>query len=171
MSDLTSRLDAVHLHASAPAGGVHAELRGDSEITLYLSTGYYTEATESELGRRLEQLGKLLWAERIRAYRRLAEQPGSGVLLIDPDPHLSREDARFVVERGRLVATGASPDGHVTIEVRGMSDWKVTVRPGSLRVLDEDTFTRAVEIAAARMIEDQFMKNLQLKAQAYGEPA
>jgi hypothetical protein len=171
MSDLIDRLRALHLHASAPSGGVHAELLGDTEITVYLSTGFYRETTETEIARRLEQLGKLLWAQRMRAYREVAEVPGGGLLLADPDPDVDRRDARFVDERGSLVAQGFSPDGHVTIEVRGMSEWTVSLTPGTLRMLDEATFTRAVEIAAARMINDQFMKTLQLKAQVYGDPA
>ncbi|AEV83517.1 hypothetical protein ACWT_2924 [Actinoplanes sp. SE50] len=51
-----------------------------------------------------------------------------------------------------------------------MSTWRITIAEGTLRTLDEASFCHAAGIAAGRMIEDQAMRILQLKAQVYGEP-
>ncbi|HWS37671.1 MAG TPA: hypothetical protein VN408_33700 [Actinoplanes sp.] len=43
------------------------------------------------------------------------------------------------------------------------------ITAGTLRSLDENEFCTAVGAAAARMINDQNLKMLQLKARAFGE--
>ncbi|GIE88454.1 hypothetical protein [Actinoplanes regularis] len=170
MTALSDRLEDLHVHASAPGGGVHGELRGASGVLIYLSTGFYRQSTERELEHRLEQLGRLLWVNRTRLYRETVEQFGDGLRIEHPDPERDPADAAFVERRALLVARGTSPDGRVTIAVEGMTTWRVTISDNTLRTLDESSFTRAVEIAAGRMIDDQAMHILQLKAQVYGEP-
>ncbi len=170
MTALSDRLDELHVHASAPGGGVHGELRGASSVLICLSTGFYRQGIERELEHRLEQLGRLLWVSRTRLYQETVEQYGDGLRIEHPDPERNPADAAFVERRALLVARGASPDGRITVAVEGMTTWRVTIADSTLRTLDESSFTRAVEIAAGRMIDDHAMHILQLKAQVYGEP-
>lgn len=161
MTAFADRLDAMVVSASAPGGGVHGELRG-SRAGVYFSSGYYEQASEQELAGRLEQLARLLWAERTRFYRQAVQDAG-GWIADDDTPD-------FLEERTRLTATGASPDGRITVTVRGMTTWTVKIADGTLRALDESAFEQALAVAVARLTSDQNHKIAELRGRAYGGP-
>ncbi|GAA1618949.1 hypothetical protein [Actinoplanes couchii] len=142
------------------------DVEGRFDGVLGGSSGYYDSATESGLAGRLEQVARLLWAERTRFYQRALEDEGdwSG----DGTPQ-NDADHDFYEGREQLTATGTSPDGRITIAVQGMRTWNVSIAAGTLRSLDENAFGTAVGAAAARMINDQSLKMLQLKARTFGE--
>lgn len=165
MTAFTDRLDAMVVAASAPGGGVHGELRG-SQLSIYFSAGFYDRTDENDLARRLEQLARLLWAERTR-YCRQAVQDAGGWPVSRPEDD---DDRTFEEERERLTATGESPDGRITVSVRGMTTWTVTIAPGTLRSLDEAAFGRTAAIVADRLMSDQSRQILRLRGRVYGGP-
>jgi hypothetical protein len=165
MTSLSDRLDTMVVQASAPGGGVHGELRG-SDLTIYFSSGFYAQTGETAMAGRLEQLARLLWAERTRLHRQAIEEAGGWV---NTRPE-NDEDVDFFDQRERLTATGHSADRQVSVTVRGMTSWTVTIAAGTLRSLSEAAFTQAVSIAAARLMTDQSQQIIALKGRVYGEP-
>jgi hypothetical protein len=165
MGEMADRIQAIHGHASAPGGGVHAEIRGYDGVEVYFSAGFYEQTGDRELEHRLEGLARLLWTARERAYREaiaeLSPYPG------DP-PAESDEDVRFYAERDELVATGRSDDDRITVSVRGMTQWRVRLAGDAVRALDERAFCAGVRQAALRLLADQAQQMMQLKGRVYG---
>jgi hypothetical protein len=164
MGEMADRIHAIHVHASAPGGGVHAEMRGYDGVEVYFSSGFYEQTDERELEHRLAGLARLLRTARERAYREAIAEfstyPG------DPPPE-SDEDVRFYEEREQLVATGRSDDDRITVSVRGMTQWRVRLAGDTVRALDERAFCAGVRQAALRMLADQAQQMIELKGRVY----
>jgi hypothetical protein len=165
MGAMADRIDAIHVHASAPAGGVHAELRGRDGLDVYFSSGFYRQTDERELEFRLTGVARLLWAEHERAYRQAV---ANFVLYPGDPPAESVADVQFYEERDSLLATGRSDDERISVSVRGMRDWQVRIAPGTVRTLDEATFLAGARQAAIRLLSDQARQMIQLKVRVYG---
>jgi hypothetical protein len=160
MGAMADRINGIHVHASAPGGGVHGELRGYAEVEIYFSSGFYGQTSERELERRLEGLARLLWTTRARAYRDVMTE--FTAFPDDPEPE-SDEDVRFYEERDQLLAVGRSDDDRIVVSVRGMQQWRVRLADDTLRALDERSFISCLRTAATRMINDQAQQMIQLK--------
>jgi hypothetical protein len=163
MGAMAERVDAIHVHASAPGGGVHGEVRGHNGVDIYLSSGYYDQANERQLERQLENVARLLWTARERALRdRMAEFDAY------PDESISSyEDERFHEERAQIVAVGRSDDDRIVISVRGMREWQVRLADGTLQALSERSFLAGLQVVASRLINDQLQQVNQLKVRVY----
>ncbi|GAA2372395.1 hypothetical protein [Dactylosporangium salmoneum] len=97
----------------AAAGGVAGELFGLERVRIAVRDA-------GNLERDLESLGRALWAAHARA---VLDAAG---LNAEPAPIGWRAE-RYVAQRGRITATGRSEDGSVTISVRGMRYWRVSI--------------------------------------------
>ncbi len=162
MGVLIDRLDGVVVHASAPGGGVHGEIRGRADIAVYFSSSFYGQVSESELERRLEQLARLLWAA--LAGRQKAIRAELGIHDIDDDPV---RDRVFAQERDRITAAGRSDDGRVSVAVEGMRRWRFVLADDTVRILSERDFLAGLRAAINRLIEHQAQQIMQLKGRVY----
>ncbi|WP_422771858.1 hypothetical protein ACN28C_01680 [Plantactinospora sp. WMMC1484] len=163
MGAMADRINAIHVHASAPGGGVHGEVRGHDGVEIYFSSGYYDQANERQLERQLEGLARLLWTARERAV-----QASMAAFNVYPDESISSyEDEKFHEERAQLLAVGRSDDDRITISVRGMQEWRVQVAAGTLEALSERSFLAGLQAAAHRLISDQLQQVNQLKVRVY----
>jgi hypothetical protein len=152
--------DEIHVYATAPGGGVHGEIRGRDTVEIYFSTGSYQHSSETELERRLEGLGRLLWAASERARRNLRPDVAHGARESD-------RDRRFLEERDALIAEGRSDDDRIVVTVRGMRQWRVRIADDTLRVLRERDFCAGVQVAASRLIASQLTQVIQLRGRIY----
>jgi hypothetical protein len=149
---MADRVEAIHVAASAPSGGVYGEVRGYNQLDIYFSSDFYERSGEAELARRLESLARLLWVEHRRAY----EAAVADFKLYPGDrPIESDDDERFLNERAELVATGSSNDGRISVSVRGMRDWHVGIADGTVAQLREAEFLAGLRQAADRMMAHQ----------------
>jgi hypothetical protein len=169
VGELADRVDTMVIRASTPDGGITAELRGRDQLSLSFSDGLYRLFDDdAELSRRLAIVANLLWVARTREYRRIyADVTGddsTGETLA-----ISERDIAWRTERDDLVATGRSTDGRVTVHFVGMRQWQVTIRPGTVRALDEQQFIRSAGEAAGALIRDQFSQLAALSHKHYGD--
>ncbi|AVT36670.1 hypothetical protein [Plantactinospora sp. BB1] len=163
MGEMADRINAIHVHASAPGGGVHGEVRGHNGVEIYFSSGYYEQANERQLERQLEGLARLLWTARERAHRASMAE-----FNIYPDESISSyEDERFHEERAQVVAIGRSDDDRIVVSVRGMQEWRIQLAAGTLQALDERSFLAGLQVAVTRLISDQLQQVNQLKVRVY----
>ncbi|MFD0972029.1 hypothetical protein [Plantactinospora endophytica] len=160
---MADRINAIHVHASAPGGGVHGEVRGHSGVEIYFSSGYYDQANERQLERQLESLARLLWTARERALRTSMEE----LNVYSDESILSYEDETFHEERAQMIAAGQSDDDRISVSVRGMQEWRVQLAAGTLDALNERSFLAGLQIAASRLIDDQLQQINQLKVRVY----
>lgn len=164
--ELADRLDRMIVRATTPDRSVTAELRGTDDIRIEFAAGCYRRAAEADLERRLAQLGRATWAAREKGYRAAVEAEGGRVL--------GREQATDPLDRrwydglDSLVAEGGSSDGSVRATVRGMREWRVTIRPGTLRTLHEDQFAARVVEAAKALLAGQRTRAARLWQETYG---
>jgi hypothetical protein len=167
MGALGERLDAIRVTATTPDGTLSAELRHRTDLRLSLAAGVYDRCDERWLEARLEQLGRLLWTRRMKAYYEAAsdvlEQKVTEEIRIR-----SPRDKVFRTRRDEVVAEGWSSDGWVCIAVRGMRKWEVRIADGTLDALTEDEFADTIREAAADLIHDQQDKVRELTAEIYG---
>jgi hypothetical protein len=165
MGVLADRLDSMRVHASVSGGSVSAELHGRFDVRLEFAPGYYRRADERTLQMRLSSLGRLLWAARMKEHHAIVRAEGG-----DPIP---RERATRPLDLAyyrcldALVAEGSCADGRIRISVRGMREWTVNIKAGTLWALREGEFVVRVNEAAAALILDQFDKVLRLEQQFY----
>ncbi|MDW5326430.1 hypothetical protein [Plantactinospora sp. KLBMP9567] len=163
MGAMADRINAIHVHASAPGGGIHGEVRGHNSIEIYFSSGYYDQANERQLERQLEGLARLLWTARERALRTSMAE-----FNVHPDESISSyEDERFHEERAQLLAVGCSDDDRIVVSVRGMQEWRVQLAAGTLQAHSERSFLAGLQVAATRLISNQLQQVNQLKVQVY----
>jgi hypothetical protein len=163
MGELADRLGALRVSASAPGGGIHADLRGYSDVDMYFSSGFYEQTSERELEHRLESLARLLWAAQVRAQSEVRSRLGAH----PPDDPATVQDQIFAEERERLVAVGRSDDGRITVSVQGMRQWRIQLADDTVRSLDERSFLAAVRVVASRLVADQARQMIQLKGRVY----
>ncbi|BCY11933.1 hypothetical protein [Actinoplanes sp. L3-i22] len=163
MGELSARLDRVLVHASAPGGGVHGEIRGRGDVDIHFSSGFYGSVADSELERRLGQIAQLLWVEYLREQRAIRSELGIFEFVDDPV-----RDTRFTCERDRITATGQSDDGRISVSTEGMRRWRVSVADGTVRLLSEHDFRAGLRTAVVCLIADQSRQIIELKGRVYG---
>lgn len=157
----------MRVRVATPYQEMSAELHGRDGITLSFARGWYDQCREPDLERKLQSLATLLWVARMREYWRIFSRH-SGESVTAESPPISPRDFRYREAREKLVATGSSPDGRVTISAEGMRIWTVSIRPGTVDTLSEHEFAAAVAHAAAELIQDQYQQIAQLKNSLYG---
>jgi len=127
----------------------------------------YRSLTEAALERELAQLARALWVRRTASYEdMLTTAFGSNAPV--KRPAATPEEAALDQELARLVAQGASADGRVRIGLRGGSQWRVAIAPGTVRALRESEFNVRVREAVAALIRDQVAKTREVRARIYG---
>ena len=157
----------MRVRVATPDGAIEAELSGRNDVRLSFRPGFYERCTERDLERRLAGVAALLWARRMRAYyEALSEAYGAPVT--GEDAAAGPRDVRYRELRAGLVARGRSADGRIAVSVRGMRDWDIRIRDGTLRALDEHAFLAAAGEAAGELIRDQFARIARLKGTVYG---
>ncbi|NUT21389.1 MAG: hypothetical protein HOV77_19620 [Hamadaea sp.] len=160
------RLAAMRVRVTLPSGLLHAELRGRSEITIVFEPPTYQRFNEEALEDSLANLARMLWAARTREYYALLSAAAERDINSEVESD-DQADTDYREARARLVVTGKSPDGRITITARGMHDWKVTIAPGTLAALSEEEFCDQTAAAAAELISDQYAQVAALKADIY----
>ncbi|WP_199512223.1 hypothetical protein [Nucisporomicrobium flavum] len=168
MGELADRVDSMRVSVSTPDGGLTAELRDRDQLSLTFRDGLYQLLDDADLGRRLAVLAQLLWVARTREYWRIYGDV-TGDYSTGEDKPISERDIAWKTERDNLEVTGSSADGRVTVRCVGMRQWQVTVRPGTVRALDEHQFSIAAGEAAGALIRDQFAALAALSNKYYGE--
>jgi hypothetical protein len=163
MGVLADQLSAIRVSASAPGGGVHAELRGFDEVEIYFSSDFYQQTDNRELGHRLEAVARLLWTAQERAQRRVRSELGAG----GSDVPETTQDVAFFAARDQLTAVGRSDDDRITISVIGMREWQVRLADDTLRAYNERDFLAQLSVAVHRLIRDQAQQILRLKGLVY----
>jgi hypothetical protein len=164
MGNLADELDAIQVSATAPGGGITADLHGDTQLRLRFAPGYYRRASEFEMARQLAALARLLWAARTWEFDTIIGAAGGTRV---PADRVDGPDRRFQAALDQLVAQAGAADGRITVSVRGMREWTVTITPGTLRTMTEDAFTHPAATAAIALIADQFEKMRLLRRQIY----
>ncbi|MFI5959734.1 hypothetical protein [Cryptosporangium sp. NPDC051539] len=154
MGELADRLDGMTVRVTLPDGSLSAELVGSRAVTVSFPPGEYGRMPEPELARRLAQLARLLVARRTPEYFRIQSEVTGETTTKEP-PAIGRRDQEYAAARDDVVAKGLSVDGRIQVSVRGMREWTVWIRPGTLRSLSEDQFVGAVGEAAGDLIADQ----------------
>jgi hypothetical protein len=168
MGELADRVDGMRIRVSTPDGGLTAELHDRDQLSLTFRDGLYRLFDhEADLERRLSTLATLLWVARTREYARIYSDV-TGDDSTGEDKPMGVRDVEWRVEREDLEATGSSSDGRIAVRVKGMREWRVTIRAGTLRALDEKQFVAAVGEAAGGLIRDQFAKLVALSNKYYG---
>jgi hypothetical protein len=164
---LADRLDSMHVHAATPDGAISADLNGRTDVSLSFARGYYDQCSERDLERRLTAVAILLWVGRMRAlYAALSEAYKQTIT--GEDRPISPRDVEYAELRDALVARGRSADSRITVSVRGMREWSIRVKDGTVREIDERAFAAAAGEAAADLIRDQFAQIALLKNRVYG---
>ena len=169
MGELADRIDTMRVRAATLGDGITAELRDGSQLSFSFREDYYRLFDyESDMERQLEALAGHLWVARNRETRRIFTDV-TGEDFIPGDPPSDERGFAWQNEREQLEATGSSADGRVSVRVVGLRDWRVSIRPGTLRVLDEYEFAATVAEAAGEMIRDLFDKLTALSYKYYGD--
>ncbi|WP_030435532.1 hypothetical protein [Actinoplanes subtropicus] len=169
MGELADRIDTMRVRASTLGDGITAELRDGSELSISFREGYYRLFDyEADMERQLEALAAHLWVARGREVRRIFTDV-TDEEFVPGDPPSDERDLAWQAEREELVATGSSSDGRITVRVVGFRDWQASIRPGTLRALDEHRFAEAVAEAAGELIRDLFDKLTALSSKYYGD--
>nr|MDT0657600.1 hypothetical protein [Micromonospora sp. DSM 115978] len=167
MGVLSDRLDNLRLRVELPGGGIVAELVGRSEVRLSFAPGRYARYGERELEAHLASVGRLLWAERMRAYYAAVSDAFDERVTGEPKP-VSPRDRDFQAGRDALLAEGRSGDGRIYVGVRGMRFWVVHIAAGTVRLLTEPEFAERAAEAARELITDQQARVRALKDRCYG---
>lgn len=160
-------LDDLEASATTPAGNATLWLRGRDQASFSLAPGRYERSTDADLSRQLTQLARLAFAAWTRAYFQLRSRDFGERVAREPAP-MGARDREYDELRGRLVATGSSPDGRVRVTAAGLEHWVVEVEPGTVDSLDEASFCAAVGAAARDVLVDQFRQVRRLKDEVYG---
>jgi hypothetical protein len=169
MGKLADRISLMRVRASTLGVGITAELRDGSELSISFREDYYRLFDyESDMERQLEALAAHLWVAHTREVRRIFTDV-TGEEFVPGDPPSDERDFAWHAERGELVATGSSSGGRITVRVVGLRDWQVSIRPGTLRALDEYQFAESAAEAAGEMLRDLFDKLTALSSQYYGD--
>lgn len=159
--------NSLLVRATTKGYGSSAELNGRGNVWVEFPPGVYRSLTESALERELAQLARALLVRRTASYEDLlatAFGPNAPV----KRPAATAEEAAMDRESARLVTQGASADGRVRISLRGGSQWRVEITPGTVRALREMEFSSRVSEAAEALIRDQAAKTRELRARIYG---
>ena len=168
MGELADRVDGMRVRVTTADGGITAELHDRDQLALTFREGLYPLFDDGELERRLATVATQLWAARTREYWRIFGDV-TGDYSTGEDKPVTARDTEWRAERDELEATGSSADGRVTVRVAGLRRWQVTLRPGTVRALDEGQFALAVGEAAGGVIRDQFTKLAELSGKHYGD--
>jgi hypothetical protein len=164
MSSLAQRLDNIHVRVKAPGAEIFAELHHRSEVDISFGPGIYDWLAERHLERYLASAAKLLYVGWTRACR---EALGDSIVQHSAAEE-TQTDRNYLDARGRLVATGRSADGRVTVTIKGVVH-EVTVRiaDGTIRALNQREFADRVHEAVAALAEDHLEKIRELKLRFY----
>jgi hypothetical protein len=159
---LADRLDNIRVQVRAPGGGIEAELRDRTNISLSFEESVYEFISETALENSLSSIARLLWTGWQRQYRAAIDETG---LNIDAD---DQHDLNFFAERDGIQATGRSSDERVTISAVGMENFSVQIKPGTVREISEDQFTADAMEAATKLIREFQEKVDELKERYFG---
>jgi len=163
MGGFADRMARLQITVAAPAGDIGAELNADNEVAIFFTRGSYGRYDEDRLERQLAQMARLLWVEWKRAVEEATRAEEVGYTMrLDPPPRTER-DAAFRSGRDAYTASGECDDGSVRVSARGMTEWSVRLRPGTLASTSETEFTRAASLAARRLIEHQIQGMMALR--------
>jgi hypothetical protein len=148
----------------SPDRNITLTLGRGTEVDLQFRPGVLARYDEPRLEHELGRLAQRAWVARQRgfdeAYRRANE-------LAADEPIPESDDPRTVQYRQRLgevEGDGVSARGTVRLHSRGMLQWQVTIRPGTIPRLGEEYLLGELKSALAALLLDREMKITLIRA-------
>ena len=147
-----SPLHQLEAEAATPDETAFARVHGYTRVQIWFAPGYYPHSTDQRIAEKLQQLGRLLWTARTKAYySHKSEKLGRLVRGEGPPQGPAQERRREA--RNNIVAVGRDDAGLVEMESVGLFEWSVRIKPGTVPFVDETEFTEACSDAAERLLE------------------
>jgi len=162
---LQRRIEDSIVTVSTPNDLVHAEARGEREVRVWFAPGHYQRANPAQLERDLATVARLLFAAGLAEHAR-AQTEVTGRRFERRIP-LGRQDKEYAEALATLAAEGRSEDGSVTVSAVGQQGYSVTIAPGTLDRLDEQTFRMHCTQAAEALLVDTEQKAALARVRIY----
>jgi hypothetical protein len=166
MSTSFSPLHELSAEAATPDGTTFGRVHGISRVEIWFTPGYYQYATNARVAAKLEQLGRLLWTARTKAYYAHKSEKLGRTIRGEGRPQTPAHERRREA-RNNIVARGRSGDGLVELESVGLFHWSATIAPGTVPRVDEAEFVRACGQAAEQLVEQHVIQMQRVWAQSY----
>lgn len=149
---LAERIADGVVTVSTPNEQVFGEVRGERRVKVWFAPGHYEQVAPSRLEQELATVARLLFAGALREHA-TAQTEVTGRVFERRIP-LGRRDKEYAAALGELAAEGTSQDGSVTVRAVGQQDYAVTIAPGALDRLSEESFRLACTEAAEALLAD-----------------
>lgn len=147
------QLNAMIIRVTSSDGAIQAKLRHESDIALRFLGDAFHRFEESDLEHQLGRVLTQLAVGWIKGRRQILEHAGLD-LYDEKHPHWDARRREFERERDQLTVQAASPDGRVKVGTRGMSQFKVAIKPGTIAATDEHEFIAQLKGAVAQLTTD-----------------
>lgn len=165
-STIDHPIDSLDVTVSTPDERAFGRVRGRTTVAVWFAPGWYDRASDTDVARQLQRLGRLLFAARMKEYYRLRSLAFRRQVTREAAP-TSPQDREYVGRRESLVAEASGLDGRFRVSTTGMQGWTVEVEPGTVGAVDEATFCAAASAAGTALVEDQLAKIRGLKQAVY----
>jgi hypothetical protein len=167
MASIGEYLDRMVIEVLSPDRNITLTLGRGTEVDLRFRPGVLVRYDEPRLEHELSRLAQRAWVARQRgfdeAYRRAnALAPGEQIPESD-DPRMAQYRQRL----GDVEGEGVSARGTVRLRTRGMLQWNVTIRPGTIQRLGEEYLLSELKSALAALLLDREMKIILIKAEYF----
>ena len=169
MSAYGDLMASMSITAVSPDGKLMAVLTNRTDVRLRFRGASYRHYTDAELGEQLTAVTTRLFTGRSRARAAImTELNGHRVADEDRTTRLDRRERRFRVLRAELVARGTSAGNLVRVSGRGMREWRVAVRPGTVDLIDAEQFADELRTAVTGYFADTRIRLAEIRDRVYG---
>lgn len=161
------RIEDSVVTVSTPNERVFAEVRGERHVKVWFAAGHYDGVSSSRLEQELATVARLLFAAGLREHERVNRETASGVGQYERRIALGRRDKEYAEALATLAAEGRSEDGSVTVSAVGQQGYAVTIAPGTLDRLDEQSFRWHCTQAAEALLAETEQKAALARVRIY----
>ncbi|MEG3636818.1 hypothetical protein [Micromonospora palythoicola] len=165
----TSELERwPEISASSPDGAIWATTTDGTDLRITFGYGAYARYTETNLAHQLGRLGQAVWIAFQRSREELHRRRSASFrVVVSPTspPEPTPAQAAYTEALNRVVATGRSPDGAITVRTTGGLRWTVELADGTLARLGEGAFVSQATAAVQAMLADREKEIAGLKAE------
>lgn len=128
---------------------VFARIRGEYDVTIWITAGYLERAGEYEVATRLGMVSRLLFAHRGAALKQVQNK----TMGVPSSPSRASRNAEYQERYEEIWHTEASADGSVVCSCLGLHTWTWELQPGVADRMSSDELGVVATDVANRMVQ------------------